>query len=100
MKMYKKALSDDANLSVSWNRARMTMSSIEAINHRNINAKKPVRLELAANKINGHVEYDYLPVNFKAGQTTIMHMEEQIELWLLIKTSLFAAAEAIHRTNR
>ena len=100
MKMYKKALSDDANLSVSWNRARMTLSSIEAINHRNINAKKPVRLELAANKINGHVEYDYLPVNFKAGQTTIMHMEEQIELWLLIKTSLFAAAEAIHRTNR
>ena len=99
-RMYKKALCDDANLSVSWNHARMTPQSIEAIDHRNATANKAVRLDLAANRINGHIEYDYLPVTFKAGQTTIMHMDEQIELWLLIKTSLFAAAEAIHRTNQ
>ena len=100
MSIYKKAMCDDENRSVSWTHTEMTTEKIVAIEHRNFNAKAPVRLDLARDCFSGQIEYDYLPVTFVAGQTTIMHMEEQLELWLVIKTSLFAAAEAIQRSTK
>ena len=78
----------------------MTADNIQFINDRNHGAKKPVRLDLARDPVDQHIYYDYIPFKFVAGQTTVMHMDEQLELFILIKTQIMAAAEALHRSSR
>ena len=97
--IHHKALTDDKNKAVEWQHAVMAKPQIDAIELRNYGAKKPVRLDLAKDPSDGMIHFDFLPVQFQAGQTTVMHMDEQIEMWLLIKTSLFAAAESIQRSS-
>ena len=99
-KIYQRAVTDDNNKSVHWEHATMTEANIQKIKDRNWGAKKAVRLDLATDSWDQKIHYDFLPFKFVAGQTTVMHMDEQLELFVLMKTQLMAAAEALDRSSK
>ena len=99
--IYNKAVKDSNQHTVQWTDTVMTPDNVRYLEHRNMQANpdNQVRLDLAKSPTTGQIHYSFIPYKFTSGQTTVMDMDEQIQLWMLIKTSLFSAASAMNRSN-
>ena len=86
---------------VKWTKTVMTPDNVKFLEDRNTQARSDnqVRLDLARSATTGQNPYSFLPYKFQAGKTTVMDMDEQIQMWMLIKTTLFAAASAANRSS-